>query len=44
MIKLTVAKVMTLAAILGVSFTANAGEYLIKYKNEKAVNSMISME
>lgn len=48
MIKFTTAKKMSLATVMATvltaSLTANAGEYLIKYKNEKAVNNMISME
>jgi len=44
MIKFNSAKVLALAFAIGTGLTANAGEYLIKYKNEKAVNNMISME
>ena len=44
MIKFNSAKVLALAVAIGTGLTANAGEYLIKYKNEKAVNNMISME
>lgn len=33
-----------LAASLGLSLSANAGEYLVKYKNEKAVNNIVFMQ
>ncbi|WP_409477774.1 S8 family serine peptidase [Pseudobdellovibrio sp. HCB154] len=33
-----------LAASLGLSVSANAGEYLVKYKNEKAVNNIVFMQ
>lgn len=33
-----------LVASLGLSVSANAGEYLVKYKNEKAVNNIVFMQ
>ncbi|AZZ37398.1 protease [Bdellovibrio sp. qaytius] len=35
---------LLLAASLGVTLSANAGEYLVKYKNEKAVNNIVFMQ
>lgn len=35
---------MLLVAALGLSLSANAGEYLVKYKNEKAVNNIVFMQ
>ncbi len=37
-------KVLLLAASLGLSLSANAGEFLVKYKNEKAVNNIVFMQ
>jgi thermitase len=37
-------KLLLLLASLGLSLSANAGEYLVKYKNEKAVNNIIHMQ
>jgi thermitase len=35
---------LVLLASLGLSISANAGEYLVKYKNEKAVNNIVFMQ
>lgn len=40
--KLTAA--LLLVASLGVALSANAGEYLVKYKNEQAVNNIVFMQ
>lgn len=37
-------KLLLLAASLGLSLSANAGEFLVKYKNEKAVNNIVFMQ
>lgn len=44
MIRATHARALVLALSIGLSFSANAAEYLVKYKNEKAVNNIIALQ
>ena len=42
--KMKLSALLLLAASLGATLSANAGEYLVKYKNEKAVNNIVFMQ
>lgn len=42
--RMKLSALLLLAASLGVTLSANAGEYLVKYKNEKAVNNIVFMQ